>query len=107
MNSTIPYILAVISGLAVPFIPETEPVLVVIGLVYAVVGGAFGFFQPKESWRWGLWIAGPMTLLTGFSVLFAGQVDIFLEKDLPILLVAMAGACAGSLVTSRLKRRKA
>jgi hypothetical protein len=106
MNSNIPYVLAVITGLAVPFIPEMEPFLVVLGLIYVGLGGVFGFFWPKVSWRWGLWMTGPMIALTGLSVLFAGQLDIFLEKDAPILLVTLISACTGSGLLAWFKRRE-
>jgi len=32
------------------------------------------------------------------SLLFTGQLDIFLKKDLPILLLAISSACLGSFI---------
>ena len=101
------YVLAMISGLAVAFIPETSPFLFTVGLIFILGGSVFGYMWPKESWRLGLWMTGPMMALTGFSVLFAGQVDVFLEKDAPILLVAMMSACAGSSLLAWFKRQSA
>jgi hypothetical protein len=106
MNSKIPYVLAMISGLIVPFIPESSHFLFTVGLIFFLGGSVFGYMWPKESWRWGLWMTGPMIALTGLSVLFAGQVDIFLEKDAPILLVALMSACAGSGLLAWFKCRE-
>lgn len=109
MNSTyskFPYTLAIIFGLIVPFIPEMEPFPVPIALIFLFGGGIFGFLWPKESWHWGLWIAGPMFFLLGLSVLFAGQLDIFLKKDLPIMLLAIICACLGSFVLAKFKSRR-
>ena len=77
MNSKYPYILAIVLGLTIPFIPEIEPFPIILGLIYLFGGSLFGFLWPKESWRWGIWIVGPMVVLIGLSVLFAGQFDIF------------------------------
>lgn len=84
-----PHILAIILGLAIPFIPEMEPFPIILGIIYFICGSLFGFLWPKESWRWGIWITGPTIVLIVLSVLFAGQVKMFLKKDLPILLLAI------------------
>ena len=106
MKSNYPYVLAVISALIVPFIPEIEPLPITRGFIYLFAGGLFGFLWPKESWRWGAWIVGPIFGLTGLSVLFAGQLDIFLKKDLPILLAAIIAACLGSFLLARFKNNR-
>lgn len=103
MKSNYPYILAIIFGLAIPFIPEINPFPVILGFVYFVTGSLFGFLWPKESWRWGLWITGPMIVLVGLSVLFAGNLEIFLQKDLPILFLGLISTCLGSLLLSWIK----
>ncbi len=103
MNLKYPFILAIILGLTIPFIPEIEPFPIILGLIYFFGGSLFGFLWPKESWRWGIWIAGPMIVLLGLSVLFAGQFEIFLKKDLPILLLAIISACFGSFLLAWLK----
>ena len=107
MNSKYPYIPAIILGLTVPFIPEIEPFPITLGLIYLFGGSLFGFLWPKESWRWGIWIVGPMMVLIGLSVLFAGQLDIFFKKDLPILLLAIIAACLGSFLLARFKHNRA
>ena len=106
MNSKYPYILAVIVGLTIPFIPKIEPFPIILGLIYLFVGGLFGFLWQKESWRWGLWIVGPMIGLIGLSILFAGQLDMFLKKDLPILFVAIIAACLGGFLLTWLKHSR-
>jgi hypothetical protein len=106
MKSKYPFILAVIVGLTIPFIPKIEPFPIIIGLIYLFVGGLFGFLWPKESWRWGLWIVGPMIGLIGLSILFAGQLDMFLKKDLPILLIAIIAACLGDFLLTWLKHSR-
>jgi len=106
MNSKYSYILAIILGLAIPFIPEMEPFPIILGLIYFICGSLFGFLWPKESWRWGIWITGPMIVLIVLSVLFAGQVEMFLKKDLPILLIAIISTCLGSFLLARFKNRR-
>jgi hypothetical protein len=106
MNSKYPYVLAIISGLVIPFIPEIDPLLLTRGLIYFSVGSLFGFFWPNESWRWWLWIVGPTAVLLSLSILFAGQLDIFLKKDLPILLIAFISVCLGSFLFSRFKHNR-
>jgi len=75
-------------------------------MVYLILGGIFGFLWPYLSWRWGLWIAGPMLVLLSLSVLFAGQLDVFFKKDLPLLLLGIIAACVGSYITSWYKKRQ-
>ena len=100
------YALAIIFGLLVPFIPEIEPFPFPLALIYFFGGGLFGFIWPKVSWRWGLWIVGPMIALIGLSVLFGGQLEVFFKKDLPILVLALISACLGSFVLARFKHRR-
>jgi hypothetical protein len=106
MNSKYPYILAIIFGLIVPFIPEIEPFPITLGLIYLFGGSLFGFFWPKESWRWGVWIVGPTVVLLGLSVLFGGQLEMFLKKDLPMLLIAIISTCLGSFLLSWFKHSR-
>lgn len=100
------YIAAIILGLVAFFIPATEPFSVTLAIVFLIAGGLFGFLWPIETWRWGLWIAGPMVVLLGLSVLFAGQLDVFLKKDLPPLLISMIAACLGSFISAWFKIRQ-
>jgi len=106
MNTTYPYILAVIAGLLILFLPDMNPVPFMLGVVYFSVGSVFGFLWPKGSWRWGLWIAGPICFLLGTSVLFAGFLEVFLKKDLPILLVSLISTCLGSLLFSLVRNSR-
>ncbi len=101
-----PHILAIILGLAISFILMIGPFPIILGIIYFSCGGLFGFLWPKESWRWGIWITGPMIVLTVLSVLFAGQVEMFLEKDLPILLLAIIATCLGSFLFAEFKNRR-
>jgi len=75
------YFLAIVSGIFGFIIPALIPIsfIAALAVVYFVLGGFFGFAWPKESWRWGLWIAGPMMALLSLSVLFAGQLDVFFK----------------------------
>lgn len=106
MNSKYSFILAIILGLTIAFIPEIEPFPIILGLIYFLGGSLFGFLWPKESWGWGIWIAGPMVILIGLSVLFTGQLEMFLKKDLPLLLLAISSACLGSFLLARFKHRR-
>ena len=106
MKSKYPYILAIIFGLAVNFLPGME-LLVLHTATFFLGGVLFGFLWPKETWRWGLWIVGPLIALTILSVLFAGNLEILLKKDLPILSLLLASACLGGLIAAMYKHRRA
>jgi hypothetical protein len=106
-----PYVLAVILGLSIPFIPQLEPYPIILGLIYFIGGGLFGFLWPKVSWRWGLWIVIPVNALLALSILFTGDLEVFLKKDLPVLFLAIISACLGSFLfawfrNNRTKRLK-
>jgi hypothetical protein len=90
------YILAISLGLVIIFLPEIpsrELSVIFSGLAAGLLSG---FIGPGNSWRWGLWIAAPAFLLIGLSVIFAGNVDMFLKNDLPVLMIILVSACAGS-----------
>jgi MFS family permease len=82
-----------------------EPLPIFFTLFYLFGGVLFGFLWPQVSWRWGFWIAGPILVFLGLSVLFAGQFEVFIRKDLPLLLLAVASACFGSFISAWLKSR--
>jgi hypothetical protein len=105
MKSNIVYILAVVAGFLLLFIPAIEPFPWVNSVVYLLTGGIGGYGWPSVSWRWGLWLVVPVLALTGLSVLFAGQIDVFLEKDLPLLLSGLAAACIGGFAAARLRTK--
>lgn len=102
-----PYVLAIIFGIVAFFIPVTNPFSISLAIVFLFAGGLLGFFWPKESWRWGFWVATPMLAFLGPSLLFAGQLDVFLKKDLPQLLFVIATACLGSFIAARYKQKRA
>ena len=106
MKSVFPYILAVLVGLSIPFVPEIEPFPITLGIIFLICGSIFGFLWPKESWRWGLWIVGPLFLLIMVSVLFAGQLDVFFKKDLPKILIAITATSIGSALLARYKKSR-
>jgi peptidoglycan/LPS O-acetylase OafA/YrhL len=105
--SKYPYVLAILYGILAFFIPATEPLPIFLSLFFLFLlgGGLFGFLWPRESWRWGLWIAGPMVGFLGLSVLFAGKLEEFFNKDLLLLLLVVASPCLGSFISARFKRR--
>lgn len=107
-SPTYVYILAVIYGLIAFVLPGTVPfgMMVTTALFFLIGGAVFGFVWPRNSWRWGLWIAGPMVFFLGLSVLFAGQLDVFIKKDLPPLLIAIIAACLGSFIGAQIKQRQ-
>lgn len=74
---------------------------------YALAGAALGVALPKDGWRWGVWLASPLWLLTLLSLSFAGGVQVFLQKDVPALIAAALAATAGAQAGARLSRRKA
>jgi hypothetical protein len=50
-------------------------------------------------------MAAPIGSLLILSILFAGQLDVFFKKDLPVLVLTMFSACLGGFLTSRLKKK--
>jgi len=99
------YILAIATGIGIMFIHDIEPFPYILGPIYLFGGLLFGILWPKKSWRWGLWIAGPMLFLMLLSTAFAGITRIFLE-DVLVIIVPITSACLGSFVGSRLMLRK-
>ena len=101
------YVLAILYGILAFSIPAKEPLQLFLSflLFYFLGGGLLGFLWPHKSWRWGLWITGPMLAILGLSFLFAGVLKSFFTKDLPQLLLVVASACLGSFISARFKRR--
>ena len=71
--------------------------------IYLFFGTVVGLLWPIGSWKWGLWLSIPIVFLIGLSVLFAGNVGIFLKKDLPVLIAIVTSGGHGGLVGSRLR----
>ena len=105
MKSNLFYILAVAAGFLLLFIPSIQPFPYVNACFYLLAGAIGGYFWPSVSWRWGLWLVVPVLALTGLSVLFAGQIDVFLKKDLPLLLLGLAAAGIGGFAAARLRKK--
>ena len=105
-HSKIPYLLAIISGFIIPLTAVIEPFPIPLVLFCLLIAGAFGFFWPNESWRWGIWIIGPSFCLTILSIAFAGQVELFIKKDLPVFLIALISVCLGSFVFAMISNKK-
>ena len=74
-------------------------------LVYGLAGTLLGFIWPK-GWRWGIWLSLPLWLFLGVSVMGAGYINVFLTKDLPLLLLALISSCAGAYLGTGFKIRK-
>ena len=102
-NPKLPYIFAIIAGLISPVIPGMGIYPFPIAAFFFISGSLLGYLSPKKSWRWGIWLCGPILALTGLSVLFAGNIEVFLKKDLSVLLLAFLLASMGALVFSRIK----
>lgn len=105
MKSKVLYVLAVLMGLLSPFLPEMQPYPLPLCMLYFLGGGILGYLSPKVSWRWGIWMVAPIGSLLILSILFAGQLDVFFKKDLPVLLLTLFSACLGSYITSRMKNK--
>ncbi len=71
--------------------------------IYLFFGIVVGLLWPMISWKCGLWLSIPAVFLVGLSVLFAGHVGVFLQKDLPILIAIVTSGGLGGLVGSRLR----
>lgn len=76
------------------------------GIVFLTAGLIAGYLSPEKSWRWGLWICGPLLLLLLLSLAFSGNGSAFLQKDVPLLLVSIPAACLGGFAGSRIKRNR-
>lgn len=95
-------------------------VLAPIGIVvtlHAAFGAAFGFAFPRPAWCWGLWLNGPILLLSivffpiFLSSMAMGDVDFGSAQDMPetlLLLGLFAGpvvaACLGAYAGARSRR---
>ncbi len=106
VSSKYPYLLALLYGVIPFFISDLVSQPFSLGIFYLLGGMLFGLIWPGASWRWGLWITGPMIAFLFLSVVFAGQLEVFFKKDLPLLLLSIAVACVGSFVAAWFKRRR-
>lgn len=99
------YILAILIGLFALFFAAPHGFALIPAVVFLISGLTFGFIWPLKSWKWGLWLAGPLILLITLSVLFAGRLDAFFKYDLPIILLAVSMACLGSFTSAWFRKR--
>ncbi len=100
------YILAILLGLFVLFLAAPHGFALIPAIVFLISGLLFGFIWPVKSWKWGLWITGPLVLFITLSVLFAGRLDVFFKYDLPIVLLAVSMACLGSFISAWFRKRQ-
>jgi len=75
-------------------------------LVYGLFGFLSGVVWPSTSWKWGIILSGPLILILGFSLAFAGYLGVFVRKDLPVLVACVAAGCAGARLGSRATERR-
>ena len=71
--------------------------------IYLFFGILVGLLWPMGSWRLAVWLSIPIVFLMMLSPLFAGYVDVFLRKDLPVLITIGTTACLGGTIGSRLR----
>ncbi len=101
-----PFFLVIIAGFCLQFTGALECFPYPQIILGFLIGGLFGFIWPKVSWRWGLWMVGPILGLLVLSLLFAGNFDVFLEKDLPVPGVTFLSASMGGFVFSKWKESR-
>lgn len=106
-NSKLPFIFAILAGLISIAIPDMGIYPIPIAAWFLICGAILGFLRPAESWRWGIWLCVPILAIIGLSVLFAGNIEMFLKKDLPVLLLAFLLASLGAFIFSRIKNGQA
>ncbi len=101
------YVLAILYGILAFFIPATEPLQIFLAFLgFFFLGGIlFGFFWPRDSWRWGLWVTCPVLAFLSLSVLFAGDFQSFFNKDLLLLMLVIASACLGGFIAAWYKNK--
>lgn len=80
--------------------------MLALGLINAVAGFGLGYLYSDKSWRWGLWLAAPLVFLTMLSLSFVGKLQMFLTRDVPVLIIVVAFACVGAYLGGRLHLRK-
>lgn len=103
--SKLSYTLAIIAGFFVPLTAFLEPAPYAFITICFFLGGLFGFFWSKESWRWGLWTSAPSIVFMLLSQVFAKQYNIFRENDLQILLYSITASSFGSFLFALLANK--
>jgi hypothetical protein len=78
--------------------------LFIFGVLYFIIGGIFGFYWPREGWRWGIYISLPIIGLIGISILFSG-LGGDIKGDLLLMLTLLAGSTAGSFAGSLMAKK--
>lgn len=96
--SKLSYALAIITGFFIPLTAYLEPDPYAFIAICFFISGLLGFFWPKESWRWGLWISAPSIVFILLSEVFTKQYNIFRENDFQELLYSIIAGTLGSLL---------
>lgn len=97
-NTRFPTLLSMAFGLGAPLVPGFFALGIWTSIVYFIGAGIIGLFWPYRSWKWGLWMTVPILVLALLSVFFVGGLDVFIQKDLPRLLMVLVAACLGGVI---------
>ncbi len=97
-------VVTVIVSLFVPDYKPIPPINVVDLALFFFVTLPFALIWPSLSWRWGLWLIGPLTFFVVITLATAGEFLLFLKGDLPQLIECGLAACLGGVVGSTLRK---
>ncbi|MGH7480538.1 MAG: hypothetical protein ACRELV_00155, partial [Longimicrobiales bacterium] len=77
--------------------------LLLTGALYFVFGAAFGYFQPRRSWHWGLEVGVPAMIIFGFPAMMAlrNGVTAGFIASAGTLAVALVAGCLGAWLAAR------
>ncbi len=116
MKNIIGIVLSILTGIFLGFYGALNSVfsdgelnerLVFIGIllvIYGILGAVWGFFIPKFTWKWGLFLGGPGVLILLLFTLLEFN-PYFLIYMALIFLLACGGAWGGSALRKRVKKQ--
>lgn len=99
------FVLAVVLGIAALAIPNNDYDILILIVGFVLAGTIFGYLWPVESWRWGLWLAGPIMGALALSLLFAGNLEAFVRYDLLYLTIPFASSALAAFMVSRYRSK--
>ena len=99
-------IVVVMASLYIPDYKPIPPINVVDLALFFFATLPFALVWPAQSWKWGIWLIGPLTVFVVVTLATAGEFLLFLKGDLPQLIECGLAACLGGAVGSTLRKGK-
>lgn len=97
-------------GVMVPVLLGTTNIslslkITVFAAAFALPAFVAAWVAPRGGWKWGLLLVTPFLALMLLSLAFAGYLEVFIQRDLPLVSAAAGGAIGGAFLGARCSPR--